>query len=1501
MLYDKRRLVAEADDDDLPEEAAPPKRGGRTRQLVKKRPVYDGSFDPETSVFEERAVFAVPAILAGGRNRCLACGGSAGSGSLLTPVALGTSAALRVLAEGTLESLADQHKGDPEHAKDPKERLLIFADSRQDAAHQAQFIEEAGRFDRMRRRLVRALSARGPLTLEEALSALLEQAIEKKDNPEILDALGVAVRVLHGQRRESALAWEEAPLLDDLAVRSTFRASVLNLGLVGVRYASLEASLATEGPELAARLQITTAQLAHLCRSLLDEMRTRFALSRPMLTKHPLAPNAPPSFARARWQRRLVQPIGFPCDEQGRPRASMDTAELQPGVSRQNAWRAGGRGGTTPRLQRVFSHLLLRFGGVEATEGLLLSVLSFLRDTGAIEPVKLYGYGTKPSTLLQVTASAIELVLLGEGDRMRCSVCGMRVPFAVEGAPCRTCRGSLAPWARSEVESNRYYQRITNEGAQSLIAREHTAQVAAGTRKDIEDDFNAKSSASPVNVLCCSPTLEMGIDVRGLEAVLLRNVPPRPDNYAQRAGRAGRKSRAGAVLGYARNTPHDQYFYDKPGEMIAGAVAAPGVALANHDIVVRHLNAIALGSSSPGLAGRMAEYVTVQGELRQEAVDELVRGFEAQIAHAAELALSAWKGEVLGALGLASREALTAKLGEQPARIRDVFDRVRRQVLELRQSVERYAESLQNDKAARKAGDLIRRLLGVPSSDKDRPDSDDRSSGHPMRRFAEMGVLPGYEFPAEPATLRLLGDEHEEEPIQVERRFGIAQYQPGAVVHARGKRWRVEGLDRASPWNPEGDSPGWSYRTCSVCNLRLDAQAHVRCPRCGRSELGGTGREAYELGGFIARREESPVIDEEERISLAGAVQCEPQWNVPVEAAYVLADGFGLEVRRGEEVRWLNERRSRGKSSEAAGFPLCIACGAMLSAPEATEATRGKKEVNKAPRKAGSRDPYGHLPECTRRGRPPEPFALVARTLATTLRLLVDLPADYPEDDYRRFALSLGYSLRAGMRHLYMLDGAEIEVEIEPTYPVSDDAGKRRRGAVTFIDPALGGTGFLERAAAEMHKVAARAVEHLDHADCESACYRCLKSYQNQRFHERLSWPHAMPVLTALADKAPVRRNAGADDRERLRAWIDAYEAGMGSPLEMRVFAAMEENGLVPQRQVAIEISPGGGPFTFADFAFPDKRVAIYVDGAAFHVGRNLRRDMAIRDKLRSASPPWHVVEIRANTIPDGIVAIKALLGEPAEPSLVREDERYFGDYVLLAPLAPGGMAQVFKARDKTTGDVVFLKRVRTDSTDLHALERELDIYQKLQWRGCEHVMQVLGLVREGEYQALVTELADGGDLAAHVRTAGGRLSPEDALAIAREITEGVAELHDANIVHRDIKPQNVLRSGGKWKITDFGIAKNRDRHGGRTFQGAGTAQYAPPEQIEDGGILADPSADVHALGGVFAFLLAGAPYASRIPPELPGWRTLVERMMDRDPEKRPAVEDVAATLAEMT
>jgi hypothetical protein len=261
-------------------------------QQMRQRPVMEGSFDPATCSFApDEKLYPMRVVLAPARNRCLVCGGTAGAHDVLTPVSLGTSAAVRVLAEGLVEGLAVENASRPEH--DGKERLLIFSDSRQDAAHQARFITYAGRYDRMRRRLVRILDeASGRrATIDEALTRLVAMGVESGDNPHCKGFDDAAFLPRHVQDR--ARAWEEAPLLDDLAVSAGYRASLLNLGLVGVRYEHLDEHVAKNGGAITAALGISHAQLAFICRCLLDEMRRRTALSRPMLCYHPGSPSCP--------------------------------------------------------------------------------------------------------------------------------------------------------------------------------------------------------------------------------------------------------------------------------------------------------------------------------------------------------------------------------------------------------------------------------------------------------------------------------------------------------------------------------------------------------------------------------------------------------------------------------------------------------------------------------------------------------------------------------------------------------------------------------------------------------------------------------------------------------------------------------------------------------------------------------------------------------------------------------------------------------------------------------------------------------------------------------------------------------------------------------------------------------------------------------------------------------------------------------------------------------
>lgn len=302
----------------------------------------------------------------------------------------------------------------------------------------------------------------------------------------------------------------------------------------------------------------------------------------------------------------------------------------------------------------------------------------------------------------------------------------------------------------------------------------------------------------------------------------------------------------------------------------------------------------------------------------------------------------------------------------------------------------------------------------------------------------------------------------------------------------------------------------------------------------------------------------------------------------------------------------------------------------MLDPPAPpTKAKGGRKQPNSGKRD----DPYGHADACERAGQPPTPLAIVASNPAEIVRLILTLPVGTKIEDVLSVGLSLGFALRSGMRHLYMLDGPEIEFALEGPWDVRDDNASHTRLALTFIDPSIGGTGYVRRIAEEFHLVAQHAIDHLNHPGCETACYRCLKSYQNQRYHEHLRWPLAMPYLEALAASAPVARRLELGDIDDPRPWLEAYAAGVGSPLELKFLRLFEAHGLHPEKQYAIPVTPGGRPITIADFAEPERRLAIYVDGAAFHRGATLRRDRWIRDKLRGSTPPWRVEELRASDL----------------------------------------------------------------------------------------------------------------------------------------------------------------------------------------------------------------------------------------------------------------------------
>jgi rubrerythrin len=1074
------------------------------------------------------------------------------------------------------------------------------------------------------------------LPFQRMIELLGDLGVRDRDNPHVPDGDGDWIA---DDMRQRIRAWEEAPLLDEIALTAGYRATLVNLGLLEVSYSQLGEFIDSQGVSLAKRLRITPEQLAWISRCLLDEMRRMAAVSREMLRYHVNHAACPAYVKAADWERRVKEPKGFAADTSGRAIPYLDSAAVPSGVSVRNPWRRPAGAGRAPGLERIFKELLSRFGGVQGDARDIVDVLELLRRGQFIVAAELYGYRDH-CRLLQVNAERITFSPTTSTTRMHCEVCGTALAGAKRNLPCPRCHGVLIPWTDDQIEENRTVRRIKAGSIVPLNAGEHTAQVTNDDRLDLERKFKAPAAEEKLNLLACSPTLEMGIDVGGLEAVVLRNIPPRPDNYAQRGGRAGRRHRIGMVVGYARATPHDEYFYDHPEQMISGEVPAPVVALANHDVLLRHIQAIAFGSAEPGLAGRMLEYIGPTGDIKQDKVDELITAVAAQADFAIDLALEAFGTEILRDAQL-DRDSLTTELAHVRERVQDVMDRTARQVRQLRQALEAYASDLTGAGAAVRSAQLVARLLGIPAERaRGGSEADDRSAGYPLRRFAEFGLLPGYEFPTNPASVRLLGDLHEEDPVSVARRFGIAQFQPNAQVYARTKRWKVSGLDTASPWNPQIDGPTWLYRVCRECGLRYTADA-PSCPRC-QSSHPGQAIPAAEYAGFLATRDDNTILDEEDRFATRNLVKAFPQWNGTVSGRWVVGSDWRLRWSRREDIYWVNEGLTPSPEdlrngvtilhNEAKGYLLCATCGRILS-PGPPPAARGRRTPRSRSRQ---QDPYGHSGQCSQAGSPPEAIAISTSNAGEVLRLQIPISASVNEDLLRTRSLSLGYALLTGMRRVFMLDGSEIQFELEGPWRVDPADPNLNYIALSFVDPSIGGTGYLCRVAEQFHRVAAEAIEHLQHDGCTTACYRCLKAYDNQRFHEFLNWPLVMDSLEVLAARPAESVPLGAADIDDPRPWIEAYAAGVGSPLEHKFLKLFAEHGFHPATQVPVAPSQEERLISIADFAVPESRLAIYIDGAAFHAGDNLRRDRYIRNRLRNGTPPWTVEELRAGDLSSG-------------------------------------------------------------------------------------------------------------------------------------------------------------------------------------------------------------------------------------------------------------------------
>ena len=234
--------------------------------------------------------------------------------------------------------------------------------------------------------------------------------------------------------------------------------------------------------------------------------------------------------------------------------------------------------------------------------------------------------------------------------------------------------------------------------------------------------------------------------------------------------------------------------------------------------------------------------------------------------------------------------------------------------------------------------------------------------------------------------------------------------------------------------------------------------------------------------------------------------------------------------------------------------------------------------------------------------------------------------------------------------------------------------------------------------------------------------------------------------------------------------------------------------------------------------------------------------------------------------------------------------------------IGQGGMATVYKATDMELEEVVALKvfqQVVQNRQGLERFRREMKLSRKLIHPNVVRIYE-FGTWRGARY--ITMELLYGDDLEDFMKKAGGPLPASQGLSLMMQACDGLGQAHKANIVHRDVKPQNlfVVDDGKRLKVMDFGIAKvSNSASLSITGVRVGTPRYMAPEQIQ-GGQEVGPPADLYALGGVMYEIFTGTPVFEEeelVPLLLNHMTEEPEPPSSRHPDVPPVVEGIILKL----
>jgi ATP-dependent helicase YprA (DUF1998 family) len=661
----------------------------------------------------------------------------------------------------------------------------------------------------------------------------------------------------------------------------------------------------------------------------------------------------------------------------------------------------------------------------------------------------------------------------------QCSVCRRLTPFnARDTCPTMSCTGDLNRWTPPppDMDSDHYRSLYRGMNPVPLRVLEHTAQWTSEKAAEIQHQF----VRGEVNALSCSTTFELGVDVGELQAVMLRNMPPTTANYVQRAGRAGRRTDSAAlVVTYAQRRSHDLSRFAEPTRMIAGEVRAPYVPLSNVRIDRRHAHSVALAAffrnqfRIHGSVWRTAGDFLLPGEDGTAPVS-LVREYLAPVPpDVAQSLQHVLPTDVQDAIGVES--------GAWVEHVTDLLESVR---AEIQQDIDTYEQKRQEAFAARqddKAARYSRVIKTITSRDL-------------LGLLANRNVLPKYGFPVDTVELRLaFTDAQHAKQLELSRDLSSAiyEYAPGAEVVAGGLVWQSSGLYRL----PGKELERRYYAVCGGCGHYRDSidRLDQECPGCGAPLVGTPSQYAIPIFGFIAARGGGRRPTRAPRRSWYGATHVVSA-GAEIYLRRLDLPGATMAMRAGAR----GELIAISDGPRGCGFFVCATCGYARAAIE------GHIAHHQSP--LSGRECRGRI-EC---------LSLAHKYQTDVLDLSLEgAIADGLDESVWR---SVTYALVEGAVIALEISRDDIDGTVYRT-----EAG---RNIIMLYDTVPGGAGHVQRIAEQLPEVLNQALRRVRDCECgpETSCYRCLRVFHNERYHEQLRRGTAADVLGRLlgrSHKAP--------------------------------------------------------------------------------------------------------------------------------------------------------------------------------------------------------------------------------------------------------------------------------------------------------------------------------------------------------------------------------------------